>query len=73
MLLSRVCDSLHAGHPKPDSGYRLAGFVHRDIRWRNVIKLPAAASSSSRAGADAYVLIDPEHAGAWATQPLLSG
>ncbi|KXZ51211.1 hypothetical protein GPECTOR_13g698 [Gonium pectorale] len=55
-----------------------AGFVHRDIRWQNVIRLPAAASAStacsqqppsaasssnsSPAGADAYVLIDLEHA-----------
>mgnify|MGYP001807441915 CR=1 FL=1 len=71
-----------------------AGFVHRDIRWPNVIWLPpplaaaaattaasqqqppaasassatAAASSSSPAGAaGTYVLIDLEHAGAWAS------
>ncbi|KAG2424710.1 hypothetical protein HXX76_014286 [Chlamydomonas incerta] len=55
-----------------------AGYVHRDIRWQNVIRLPAAAASSaasqqppssasssspsSLGGAGAYALIDLEHA-----------
>eukprot|EP00198_Chlamydomonas_reinhardtii_P003275 XP_001692611.1 predicted protein [Chlamydomonas reinhardtii] len=42
-----------------------AGFVHRDIKWQNVIRLPAAAAfttAASQQPADTYVLIDLEHA-----------
>ncbi|PNW72293.1 hypothetical protein CHLRE_16g674150v5 [Chlamydomonas reinhardtii] len=41
-----------------------AGYVHRDIRWPNVIRLPAAAAAaaSSSSSADTYALIDLEHA-----------
>ncbi|KAG2443516.1 hypothetical protein HXX76_001869 [Chlamydomonas incerta] len=44
-----------------------AGFVHRDIRWPNVIRLPAAASPSpalppAAGSPDTFVLIDLEHA-----------
>ncbi|KAG2427157.1 hypothetical protein HXX76_010878 [Chlamydomonas incerta] len=36
-----------------------AGFVHRDIRWRNVVRVPELRSSGSLS---TYVLIDLEHA-----------
>ncbi|PNW76272.1 hypothetical protein CHLRE_12g541211v5 [Chlamydomonas reinhardtii] len=36
-----------------------AGFVHRDVRWRNVIRVPELRSSGSLS---TYVLIDLEHA-----------
>ncbi|PNW80403.1 hypothetical protein CHLRE_07g316200v5 [Chlamydomonas reinhardtii] len=39
-----------------------AGYVHRDIRWPNVIRLPAAAAAAASSSSDVYVLIDLEHA-----------
>ncbi|KAG2439295.1 hypothetical protein HXX76_004654 [Chlamydomonas incerta] len=42
-----------------------AGYVHRDVRWPNVIRLPAvaaAAAAAASSSSDVYVLIDLEHA-----------
>ncbi|PNW87357.1 hypothetical protein CHLRE_02g119500v5 [Chlamydomonas reinhardtii] len=39
-----------------------AGYVHRDIRWPNVIRLPGVAAAAASSSSDVYVLIDLEHA-----------
>lgn len=44
----------------PSVCFACTGFVHRDVRWRNVIRVPELRSSGSLS---TYVLIDLEHAG----------
>ena len=46
-----------------DASLWFTGYVHRDIRWPNVIRLPGVAAAAASSSSDVYVLIDLEHAG----------